>query len=91
MAFTPTLSRTGEGDVARRQLRPTVNSRTYNPMPSERAKENKQLVATCAGCGTSMSTELLSGVVVGTGRQRRIVPVCATCREKGWVPDGQSV
>jgi hypothetical protein len=56
-------------------------------MPSERAKENKQLIATCAGCGKQISTELLTGVVVGTGRGRRIVPVCEPCREKGWSPD----
>jgi hypothetical protein len=56
-------------------------------MPSERAKENKQLVATCAGCGKSMSAELLVGIVVGSGRERRIVPVCQPCREKGWTPE----
>jgi len=56
-------------------------------MPSQKAKENKQLVAACAACGTQLSTELLTGVVVGTGRQRRIVPVCDACRAKGWQPD----
>ncbi len=56
-------------------------------MPSEKAKANKQLVATCAGCGKQLSTELLTGLVVGTGRSRRIVPVCDPCRAKGWNPD----
>jgi len=56
-------------------------------MPSEKAKENKQLVAACAACGKQMSTEMLTGVVVGVGRNRRIVPVCDPCRAKGWKPD----
>ena len=56
-------------------------------MPSEKAKENKQLVAPCAACGKQLSTELLTGVVVGRGRDRRIVAVCAACRDKGWTPD----
>jgi hypothetical protein len=55
-------------------------------MPSEKAKENKQLVAACAACGAQVSTELLTGVVVGHGRDRRIVPVCDACRAKGWTP-----
>lgn len=56
-------------------------------MPSERAKENKQLVATCAGCGKELSTESLTGVVLGSGRNRRIIPVCDPCRAKGWSPE----
>jgi hypothetical protein len=55
-------------------------------MPSERAKENKQLVAACAACGKPFSTELLTGVVCGSGRDRRIVPVCDACRASGWRP-----
>ena len=55
-------------------------------MPSERAKENKQLVAACAACGKQFSTEMLTGVVCGTGRNRRIVPVCDPCRATGWSP-----
>ena len=55
-------------------------------MPSEKAKENKQLVAVCAACGKQLSTELLTGLVVGTGRARRIVAVCDPCRQKGWSP-----
>ena len=55
-------------------------------MPSEKAKENKKLVAVCAACGKQFSTELLTGVVVGRGRDRRIVPVCDACRAQGWTP-----
>jgi hypothetical protein len=57
-------------------------------MPSEKAKENKQLVAACAGCGQQVSTEMLKGLVVGRGRERRIVPVCEACQAKGWAPEG---
>jgi hypothetical protein len=56
-------------------------------MPSERAKENKRLVAACAGCGKEFSTESLTGVVFGSGRDRRIIPVCDACSAKGWSPD----
>ena len=56
-------------------------------MPSERAKENKQLVAACAACGKEFSTEMLNGIVVGSGRDRRIVPLCDPCHAKGWSPD----
>lgn len=56
------------------------------PMPSEKAKENKQLVAACAGCAKQFSTEVLTGVVVGSGRQRQIVAVCDACRQQGWDP-----
>jgi hypothetical protein len=55
-------------------------------MPSEKAKENKQLTAACAGCGAQVSTELLTGRVIGRGRDRRIVPVCDKCAAKGWTP-----
>lgn len=58
-------------------------------MPSEKAKENKRLVAACAGCGKEMSTELLTGIVIGRGRHRRIVPVCDACRDQGWTPPEQ--
>jgi len=55
-------------------------------MPSEKAKENKKLVAACAACGKEFSTEVLAGVVTGHGRDRRIVPVCEACRAAGWTP-----
>jgi hypothetical protein len=55
-------------------------------MPSEKAKENKQLVAACAACGKPFSTELLTGLVCGSGRDRRIVPVCEACLAAGWKP-----
>jgi hypothetical protein len=51
-------------------------------MPSLKAQENKQLVAACAACGAQVSTELLTGIVVGVGRKSRIVGVDA-CLAKG--------
>jgi hypothetical protein len=56
-------------------------------MPSEKAKENKQLVAACAACGKQVSTELLTGLVRGSGRNRRIVAVCDACIAAGWKPE----
>ena len=53
-------------------------------MAGEKAKENMTLTSSCAGCAKSFSTELLHGVIVGVARNRRIVPVCETCLEKGW-------
>jgi hypothetical protein len=55
-------------------------------MPSEKAQGNKTLVAPCEGCGKTLSTELLTGLVVGIGRDRRIVALCQACLEKGWPP-----
>jgi hypothetical protein len=55
-------------------------------MPSLKAMENKQLIAACAACGAQLSPELLTGIVVGAGRTRRIVPVCDACLAKGWSP-----
>jgi hypothetical protein len=55
-------------------------------MPSERAKENKTLSSHCAGCGKSFSTEMLRGMVEGSGPERKIVPLCDPCLAKGWPP-----
>jgi hypothetical protein len=53
-------------------------------MAGEKAKENRTLQASCAGCGKDLSVELLRGVTVGAGRDRRIVAVCRPCLDKGW-------
>jgi len=52
-------------------------------MPSEKAKENKTLVAQCAACGKTMSAELIHGMLVEHNRKRINVPVCDQCRETG--------
>lgn len=55
-------------------------------MPSEKAKENKTLVATCRACGRPSSTEILHGLAVLERRRRTIIPVCEDCRRTGWKP-----
>jgi hypothetical protein len=57
-------------------------------MPSEKAKENKALTATCVACGKGVSTETavaLTGVEDG---QRKSFVVCIPCANKGWRPPG---
>jgi uncharacterized protein with PIN domain len=55
-------------------------------MPSEKAKENKALAATCVACQKSFSPEVmvtLPGLVNG---RRKPFPVCVTCAQSGWRP-----
>ncbi len=53
-------------------------------MPSEKAKENKTLVAQCSACGKSVSAELIHGVLVERAGRRTAIPICDACREHGW-------
>lgn len=55
-------------------------------MPSEKAKENKALVAQCAACEKTLSVELMQARVVRKGGKRWTVPVCESCLAKGWQP-----
>lgn len=55
-------------------------------MPSEKAKENKALVATCTACEKTLSTELMQALVVRRNGRRAAVPVCDACIAKGWRP-----
>jgi hypothetical protein len=55
-------------------------------MPSEKAKENKTLVAECRACGKTLSAELVHGVSVRRNGKRATVPVCDACRQSGWEP-----
>ncbi|OFV91430.1 MAG: hypothetical protein A3J75_02925 [Acidobacteria bacterium RBG_16_68_9] len=80
---TPVITSTGAIAHARRLCFGT----TWSAMPSEKAKENKKLVASCAGCGKTLSTELLTGIVVGAPPKRQLVAVCAPCLESGWTPE----
>lgn len=59
-------------------------------MAGEKAKENKTLVARCEACGKVQSVELMTALVVGRGRGRRLANVCDTCREAGWTPAQES-
>jgi len=56
-------------------------------MAGEKAKENRTLQAACAACGKEFSVELLRGITVGAGRERRIVAVCQPCLDAGWTVD----
>jgi hypothetical protein len=56
-------------------------------MPSEKAKENKTLVAQCTACGKTLSAELIHGLLVEQNGKRATVPVCDGCRETGWQPE----
>jgi hypothetical protein len=55
-------------------------------MPSEKAKENKALVATCTACEKTLSTEVMQALVVRRNGRRTSVPVCDACIAKGWRP-----
>ena len=57
-------------------------------MPSEKAKENKNLVATCVACNKPASTE---SMVRLRGREDGVVKswtVCVPCANNGWRPPG---
>lgn len=55
-------------------------------MPSEKAKENKALVAACTACEKTVSVEMMQGLVVRRNGRRISVPVCEKCIAAGWVP-----
>jgi hypothetical protein len=59
-------------------------------MPSEKAKENKALVAICSACGKSFSTEMMVALTGEAEGRRRQFPVCVTCADQGWRPPGFS-
>ena len=57
-------------------------------MPSEKAKENKTLVATCAACNKPVSVETAVSL---RGREEGVArnwTVCVPCANKGWRPPG---
>lgn len=57
-------------------------------MPSDRAKDNKSLVATCVACGKSVSTESAVALAgVEEGRRKQFV-ACVACANNGWRPPG---
>ncbi|HKV54566.1 MAG TPA: hypothetical protein VJN94_07960 [Candidatus Binataceae bacterium] len=59
-------------------------------MPSERAKDNKALVAICAACGKSFSAEVMVSLTGRENRRPLQFPVCITCADGGWRPPGFS-
>jgi len=59
-------------------------------MPSEKAKENKTLMARCSACEKTVSAELIHGVFIERNGRRMSVAVCDDCRTKGWQPAAQA-
>jgi hypothetical protein len=59
-------------------------------MASEKAKDNKSLMATCVACQKSFSTEIMVGLAGSEDGKRRQYPVCVACADKGWRPPGFS-
>lgn len=55
-------------------------------MASEKAKENRTLVATCEVCGAVRSVEVMQAVVVRRDGRRVLRPVCDDCRAAGRRP-----
>jgi uncharacterized protein with PIN domain len=57
-------------------------------MPSEKAKANKALTATCVACNKPVSTEVAVSLTgVEDGRHKQYV-VCNKCANGGWRPPG---
>ncbi len=59
-------------------------------MPSEKAKDNKALQATCSACQKRFSVELMVSLTGRDNGQRRYYSVCIPCANKGWRPPGFS-
>jgi hypothetical protein len=59
-------------------------------MPSEKAKENKALVAVCAACNKPFSTEVMVSLTGRDNGRPRPYSVCVACADKGWRPPGFS-
>jgi hypothetical protein len=59
-------------------------------MPSEKAKDNKALVATCAACQKSLSTETMVSLSGREDGRVKLYAVCIPCANSGWRPPGFS-
>ncbi len=57
-------------------------------MPSDKAKENKALVATCEACNKPSSTELMVSLPGRDNGKPRWWRVCVACANNGWRPPG---
>ena len=57
-------------------------------MPSEKAKDNKALVATCAACNKILSTELMVSLAGRENGRAQQFAVCIACADSGWRPPG---
>ncbi len=59
-------------------------------MPSEKAKENKALAATCVACQKAASTEVMVSLTGRENGRPKQYAVCVACADKGWRPPGFS-
>jgi hypothetical protein len=59
-------------------------------MPSDKARENKALVATCAACNKTASTEVMVSLTGRENGKPKAYVVCDVCANKGWRPPGFS-
>jgi hypothetical protein len=57
-------------------------------MPSEKAKDNKTLVATCISCNKTLSTELMVSLAGRENGRAKQYSVCIACADGGWRPPG---
>jgi hypothetical protein len=57
-------------------------------MPSEKAKDNKALAATCVACNKTLSTELMVSLAGRQNGRSRQFAVCINCADNGWRPPG---
>jgi hypothetical protein len=57
-------------------------------MPSEKAKDNKALVATCSACNKTLSTELMVSLAGRENGRLKQFGVCIVCADAGWRPPG---
>jgi hypothetical protein len=59
-------------------------------MPSDKAKANKALSATCAACNKPISTESAVSLTGSENGTRKQYVVCVPCANAGWRPPGYS-
>ena len=57
-------------------------------MPSEKAKDNKALAATCVACNKVVSTESAVSLTGTEEGRRKAFVVCLPCANQGWRPPG---
>jgi cytochrome c2 len=57
-------------------------------MPSEKAKDNKALVATCVACHKVVSTESMVSLLGRENSKYKQFDVCLACANGGWRPPG---
>ena len=55
-------------------------------MPSEKAKDNKALVAVCAACAKPFSPEVMVSLAGREDGKRKQFAVCIECANHGWRP-----